>query len=314
MTEKLVVFLRGGRTQEINMWRFYHFDPRREVNIGVIKLVYFDYPAGKIKTWNKWVPERGKAPKKPPDKVDDIEPKVNIRFDDGSIDTDESLPSVLGFYDFLKKQPNQTILSIQIFSHGDYDGPIIWNHSFENVDKDDFSLDRDPHDSEFRRRDFFGKNPLAGGEGAKVGRALATNAFIKIWGCTEDSKYRVMLRKYINTKQDDEGKIKRKQILENYVDVVEKSFALLLAQTLRTTVWSAPVGWGSNPYARRNENFKYTGKFPPNLQNELWWRIPALTREYRQFFTGTLRAPLDSTLYLGYKNSWFQAIKASLRS
>jgi hypothetical protein len=295
------------------VWRFFHFDPIRDVKLGSVKLVYFDYPTGKIKTWNKWIPKRGHAPKQAPDKVEDISPKIHIRLYDGSVDNSELLPSVLGFYDYIKRQPKRSIVSTQIFSHGYYDGPIIWNPSYENVDESDFSQDRDPHDSEFRRRDFFGRNPLAGLEGVRFAQALSTNAFIKIWGCNKNDDYKTLIDTILKAKQDASGRIESRTSLENYINTLKATFALLLSQTIKQTVWAAPVGWSTRSYNINRESFKYAGQFPPNLRTELWWRVPTLTLKYRRFFTSTLGARLDSTCYLGYKNGWFQTIRANLR-
>lgn len=310
MTTRQVIFVRGGKTSDIVVWRFFHFHPVTAVNVGIVKLVYFDYPEGKMKIWNSWTPKQGKAPTARPDMETDIAPAIHIRFADGSIDTSEKRPSALGVYDFIKKQAAGSVASLQIFSHGDYDGPIIWADSFENVDKSNFTLDRDPYDTEFRRRDFFGKNPLGGTEGTKFANAFAPGALVKIWGCTEDEKYRRLIRNYNNLSSNKENDAKRLVILENYLDILDVTYALLMARLLKQTVWAAPIGWGTNPWGDQ----PYKGSFPPNLTRELWWRVPAFVSSYRRFYTNLLGAKLDATHYVGFNQSWFISSRAKLKT
>ena len=307
MVDNQVIFVRGGKTQPMNVWRYFHFHPSRDVSIKSVKLVYFDFVDGTIKIWNKWSPNRGRAPQSPPDQTNEIKPKINIRFSDGSIDTGPKLPSVLSLYDYVKKQPKDSIWSFHIFSHGYYDGPIIWADSYELNNNPNLTLPRDAHDSEFRRRDFFGHNPLAGAEGKKFARAFAPGAFVKIWGCNEDSTFRVALIRYLKEKNT----VRQNTILEGYLDAIQNTYALSLSRLLNEHVWAAPVGWGTNPYS---DTLKYKGKFPPNLRRELWWRIPAFTPKFRRFYKRILNAQLDATHYIGYHQTWYQRSRNSLSS
>lgn len=295
-----VIFVRGGKTPDKLVWRNFHFDPSRDRQVGTVKLSYFDYPNKKLKIWNRWVPKHGKAPEGTPDSEEEIEPQIEVRLSDGSIDRGTKLPSCLAVYEYVKKQPASSVVSFQIFSHGDYDGPILWAHSFENVDKDDLTLPRDDHDTEFRRRDFHGGNPLSGAGGLFFADAFKSPALVKIWGCNEDSKYRVLLRSFLHTPKNRQEK--RRTILESYLEILDRTFALDFGRLLHQPVWAAPVGWGTTPWG----NEPYKGNFPPDLDKELWWRVPStFTRSYRELYTDVLRAPLDITRYVGFEAGWY---------
>lgn len=309
MATEHVVFVRGGKTHESLPWMFFHFHPTQGVLPSAVKLSFFDYPNKKLQVWNNWRPKRSRAAPTSPNHEEELRHQVHVRQSDMTLDTSEKLPSVLALYEYIKKQPKGSIASLQVFSHGDYDGPILWNHSFENSDKNDLSKPRDAHDTEFRRRDFFGGNPLAGGEGRKFAEAFSPgNALVKIWGCTEDVKYRLLLRKMLRQRNDTAGKIRQIDMLDDYLDILDVIYALNLSRLLKVPVWSAPVGWGSNPWGE----LKYRGRFPPNIKTERWWVIPAFVSKYRQIYRSRLGAPLDATRFVGYSNGWMSTARSSL--
>lgn len=124
-----------------------------------------------------------------------------MRLVDGTLDdAGPDRASVLALYDWVKAQPKASIRSLQVFSHGWQGGPILWNSSefdpagnhLDPLDK----LARDPHDTDFRIRDFFGTNPLAGAEGGKFADAFTSDALIKLWGCVAPPGPRAALRQY----------------------------------------------------------------------------------------------------------------------
>lgn len=298
MPEQQVIFVRAAKTPPETVWRFFHFHPFKDIK-PIVKLVYFDFTAGTISTWRIWKPEHGHAPRKKPDKVTEITPKIQIRFDDGKIDKGPPRASVLGLYDYIKNQPSKSVLSLQIFSHGDYQGPITWAESFEEEKiRDNIKADRDPHDSEFRLRDFYGENPLAGKEGKRFANAFVPTPFVKLWGCNADRRYRILLNRYI----DEKDAVKKKIHMKTYLEMLDSTYSILLSRLLNNYVWAAPLGWGSNPYSSQ---LKYVGTFPPNLRTQHWWRIPAFAKKYRRVFRQDLHALVDATHYVGHHGRWY---------
>src|SRR5687767_1190805 len=108
MAEKKVVFVRGGLTDAAFPWMYFHFDPKKDILIGPVTLVYFDYPEGKLKIWSGWTPKRGSVPPPNPDSEEALMPSVQIRKADGTIDTGPEKPSVLALYNWVKAQPKET--------------------------------------------------------------------------------------------------------------------------------------------------------------------------------------------------------------
>jgi hypothetical protein len=315
---KQVVFVQGGKKKEEAFpWMFFHFDPFTDVDPGTVDLVYFDYPAGKLKTWKNWNKKRGKAPAAAPDSEVELLPKVKLRLEDGTLDTGPDKPSVLAFYDFMQNQPKGSIVSLQIFSHGWMGGPIIWDTfefgpAGEDISADD-TLDRDAHDTDFRIRDFFGKNPLAGAGGRKFAEAFAPDALIKLWGCVAPEGIRSMVRNFVKAPKGSAGDATRKAHLKDYLDAVSASFAHIMARELKLSVWAAPLGWGSDPGTniptnRGNLKVRYSKTFPPDLKKDQWWRVSWFFRNQDRgasFYLDTLKARVDKVDFVEYKQAWF---------
>lgn len=323
-----IVFVRGGKTDPAFPWMYFHFDPWKDVKPkpAPVSLVYFDYPEGKRKTWKNWVPKHGKAAPRDPDAEEDLAPKIKIRLLDHSIDTGPEKPSVLALYDWVKRQPRESISALHVFSHAWPNGPVIWVDSYENRSSEDLNADRDPNDSEFRRRDFFGRNPLADAEGRRFTAALAPNALIKFWGCNEGLHWegdaprsnstgmplRKMILEFMKISKGAEGKAARGIILASYLEWIRASFQFTVASELGIPIWAGPLGWGSTPWDndelpdRSTRILHYKGSFPPDLTTERWWRVSAhFTGQFRKFFRNTLKARIDATGYVEYKQSWF---------
>ena len=319
---KQIIFVRGKNTQDKFVWRYFHLHPTKVDQFahfyyesgyksGVFKLIYFDYPTGKVKIWNKWVPKRGKPPTAQPDRVEDINPQIHIRSSEGTIDKSQKYPSILGLYDFIQAQPHHSIVSLQIFSHGYYGGPVIWNDSYEDSQLTQLTDDRDVHDTEFRLRDFFGKNPLAGKKGVKFAKAFCPGALVKIWGCFAEQNYIMLIWRWHKLSNTPKNNEKRAELLDLYLFGVEFSYAFLLSRLLKQTVWGVAVGWGSNPFGK-DQSYPYLANFPPKLDREMWWSVHTFTGKYRRFYTDVLKASIDATNYVGYNNKWFtQAQRAN---
>lgn len=295
-TRKQVLFLRGGRTPPARPWQYFHFAPRHDLSLGTVRLVYFDYPGGKLKIWHEWTQKRAlREPTWKPDEEKDLEPVVQTYYWDKETQTlqkGEEHPSVLAFYDYVKAQPRESIRSLQVFSHGFVEGPIIWNNSF---DRDPGNQARDPQDTEFRLKDFEEGNPLSGEEGEKFARAFHPEAFVKLWGCDTERFTRTIIDRYYETTND-----LQKAYLKDYLAAISYTYSMKLAQLLRLTVWASPTGWGTSAAA----DLPYKKKFPPDLDKELWWRVDFFNSSHRHFYTEVLRADLDATYYAGYNDSW----------
>ena len=320
---KQVVFVQGGKTHETAYpWMFFHFDPAKETNPGPVTLVFFNYPAGKIQTWKSWTPKRARVAPANPDTEEDLTPTVAIRQEDESLG--EEKPSVLALYDWVKKQDAESIISLQVFSHGWMGGPILWN-SYEYYGPDgapignDYKLPRDPNDTEFRLRDFFGNNPLAGPEGAKFARAFASDAFIKLWGCVAPDGLRPPVQNYNFAARTDREKAANQAHLKNYTDSLASCFALVMAQNLKLPIWASPLGWGSDPSSTvptsyragvaQNLNLSYRGTFPPDLTKDQWWRVSWFFRNQdrgAKFYQDVLKARTDAVDYIEYTARWFR--------
>jgi hypothetical protein len=150
---------------------------------------------------------------------------------------------VLCLYNWVKKQPKESIRSLQVFSHGWMGGPIIWNSSEFDSDGNHMEAldgqDRDPHDTDFRMRDFVGSNPLAGAEGAKFAQAFTPTALIKLWGCVAPTGMRGKMQRYIGAPEGKRGDQARKAHLLDY-----------LTRSVRAFRWRWRHGWIS-PCGRR---------------------------------------------------------------
>jgi hypothetical protein len=346
MANKTIVFIHGSDPKQSDTpWMFYHLHSSRYGNPVLsdgttFDLVYFDFFDGTRKTWKNWTAQRSQKPPADVPVTDVLKPTVKIRDQQGiEYAGGKEYPSVLAFYEWVKGQPAKSIASIQIFSHAVIHQPVLFASSYEwgddNTKKFDPTADRDPHDTEFRLRDFEGKNPLnAGdpwgnsGELAKFRAALDPDVFIKVWGCGEQTyshndgdPIRKLVRDFLAVKSGKAGDTQRNQLLLSYMDHVKQFFPYRLAERLDIPVWAGPVGWGSDPYdidgvfnkaTYARDKHKYLGKFPPNLdKKELWWRISLNFRQNKnlseKFFKGTLKAKMDVLGYVEYKKSWVTA-------
>jgi hypothetical protein len=341
----VVLVLAGWGTDPAFPWMFFHLHPNIEPALESVNLAFFDYPAGKLKIWKNHILKRGKAPKQSPDLETELIPKVKLRLESGRIDdTGPERASVLALYEWVKKQPNRSVRSLQVFSHSETVGPILWN----SWERDSFGdqLDpwdgrvRDPHDTDFRIRDFEGVNPLAGAEGKKFADAFTADAFIKLWGCNAEEIPRSYLRSYVkdSSKKGSRADKTRNQDpqldLRSYLHHIELSFPMRMAIRLNLAVWASPVGYGSffGPTVETNRStdppcplpdaetkgakkrycypVKYRGEFPPDLRKDRWWRVSWFFRNQDKgadFFRNVLKARIDATDFVEYKKSWFDA-------
>lgn len=335
MPANCVVFVQGGKAKEAAFpWMFFHLDPHKEPADEAVNLAFFDYPAGKLKIWKNLVLKRGKPPTATPDSEEELTPKVKIRLADGT--TDDAGPdraSVIALYDWVKKQPKGAIRSLQVFSHGWMGGPIIWNTSEFNAAGDRLQpldgAERDAHDTDFRMRDFVGKNPLAGAEGKKFADAFAADAFIKLWGCVAPLGIRPQLQRYVRAPRGSRGDAIRKAALQNYLDSIGNSFPMEMAVRLNLAVWAAPIGYGSEPGSNVPTNrssdppcpgnadshcmaVRYRGKFPPDLRKDRWWRVSWFFRNQdggARLYRDVLKADIDATDFVEHTKSWFEDAK-----
>jgi len=336
---RTVVFVQGGRANEASHpWRFFHLHPTTEPAPESVDLVFFDYPAGQRKTWKNLLLKRGEPPPQAPDTVEDLTPKVKIRLLGGA--TDDSGPdraSVLALYDWVKLQPKASIQSLQVFSHGWQGGPILWG-SYEYDEEGRRRLDpldgseRDPQDTDFRIRDFYGTNPLADAEGRKFADAFASGAFIKLWGCVAPLEPRAMLRLYTQAPSGEKGDASRMAGLRGYLAGLANSYPMKMATQLNLSVWAAPLGYGTDPGSKVPTNrasdppcspakptshcmtVKYKGKFPPNLNEDQWWRASWFFRNQdggARFYTDVLKAKIDAVDFVEHSGTWFTDIARS---
>jgi hypothetical protein len=349
MVAKTLVFIHGSDPKQANTpWMFYHLHPSRYAKPSLsegetFKLVYFDFERGERKEWNAWTASRSRnPPTSGPDTTVALTPKVKIRDESGQpYDPEIEVPSVLAFYEWMKAQPAKSIVSIQIFSHGVTYQPVLFARSYEWGDdvykQTTPTEERDPNDSEFRLRDFEGKNPLSStnigadpwapsSELGKFRAALTDDAFIKIWGCGEQTLYghgeaiRKLLTDFVAIKPSKTNEVRRAVLIDNYLDHIQEYFAFRLAKALNLPVWAGPVGWGSDPYEIDGDpksstatRYAWTGKFPPDLRKkDHWWRVSinfTFNKRLTDFFKSTLRASLDPMGYVEYTPSWLRAAR-----
>jgi hypothetical protein len=348
MAGTTLVFIHGSdKNQADTPWMFYHLHPSTYTTPVLSEgktfdLAYFDFYEGTLKTWKGWNATRGRKPPGGTPTSVDLAPKVKIRDQLGVEYAGEpEHPSVLALYDWVKKQPAGSIASIQIFSHAVVHQPVLFAASYEwgdNPDKKwDLTAERDPTDTEFRLRDFEGKNPLnnddpwstdASGELGKFKKALDPDVFIKVWGCGEQTyshndggPIRKLVMDFLGAPSGKKGDPERNRLLLSYLDHVKEFFPYVLAARLDLPVWAGPVGWGSDPYevdgvfnkaTFAKDKYTYLGKFPPNLdKKELWWRISINFRSNKsivgKFFKDALKAKLDPMGYVEYKKTWVTA-------
>jgi len=330
---KTVVFVQGGRANEASYpWRFFHLHPTTEPTPESVDLVLFDYPAGQRRTWKNLLLKRGQPPTQAPDEVADLTPTVKLRLVDGSIDdAGPDRASVIALYDWVKTQPKDSVRSLQVFSHGWQGGPIIWNTSeFDPAGNQLDPLDkqaRDPNDTDFRIRDFFGTNPLAGAEGRKFADAFTSDALIKLWGCVAPPGPRAALRRYTRAPSGTRGDQARAAALQQYLTSIGASFPLQMAAQLNLSVWAAPLGYGSEPGAKVPTNrasdppcssanpdshcmsVRYKGTFPPDLNQHQWWRVSWFFRNQdggARFYTDVLKANIDAVDFVEHRGTWFE--------
>jgi hypothetical protein len=319
-----VVFVQGEKKKEDKFpWMFFHLDPWKDPAPSPVKLVYFDYPAGKLKIWDNHILKRGKAPTQVPDSEADLTPKVKVRLRNGTVDASgPDRPSILALYDWVKKQPRGSIRSLQIFSHGWIGGPIIWDTYEYDPAGDELDMfdgkDRDPHDADPRIRDFVGNNPLSGFSGMDFAQAFASDALIKIWGCVAPEGVRGPMRNYLRAPKGSRGDAARQAHLKDYLESIEGSYAMEMAKRLDLAVWASPMGYGSEPHTkvpmsrRRELKVRYMGEFPPKLDQHQWWRVSWFFRNQDkgvQFYKDVLKARVDAVDFVEYKRSWFEDAK-----
>ena len=306
MPKKEIIFVRGGKINGNVPWKFFHFHPTKMIDMNGLQLTYFDYPESKLKVWDSFNSSsfryKNKFKLPVPSRESNLSPLINPRQSDGTVDASESIPTVLSLYNYIKSRPDNSIKSLQIFSHGDYDGPIIWNYVYE-LDKDLASA-RDIHDTEFRKKDFFGSNPLASSEGNKFRKKFTKDAYVKIYGCNEDYKYRKKIISFFESKKTSE-KILIKKL---YLDEIKETYAFYLSKTLGLEVWGAPLGWGTTQYPDKGE--KYMGVYPPKKGHN-WWIVSKHFRNYKKnkylsFYKIVLKAPIDSGRFIGYSTKWLK--------
>jgi hypothetical protein len=317
---KTVVFVQGGKANEADYpWMFFHLDPWTEPKPEPVDLVFFDYPAGKLKVWKNHTLKRGKAPTAAPDSETELTPKVKIRLHDGTTDdANPDRPSVLALYEWVKKQPKASIRSLQVFSHGWQGGPIIWNSSEFDPAGDLLhpldGKDRDPNDTDFRIRDFVGSNPLAGAEGRKFADAFAADALIKLWGCVAPEGVRGQMQRFIRAPRGSRGDATRAAHLQDYLDAIGRSFPMEMAVRLDLAVWASPLGYGSEPGSKVPTNrgevsVKYRGAFRPDLKKDRWWRVSWFFRNQdrgARFYQDVLKARVDAVDFIEHRKTWFE--------
>ena len=323
MRANTVVVVQGGKKNEAHYpWMFLHLDPFKDPPSQPIDLVYFDYPNGKLKIWRDHTFVRGKAPTAAPDEETELEPKVKLRQVDGTLDPGPERATVLAFYNWMRTQLFESILCLHIFSHGWQGGPLIWNTSEYGTDGRLMEMwdeqDRDPHDADFRIRDFYGNNPLAGGRGAEFSLKFAPGAFIKLWGCVAMAAARAPLRAYMQTRPGKEHDATRKAHLIDYLRNVHSSFQMQMARRLDLPVWASPSGYGSDPSAdipigaNRRLRVTYKGKYPPDLTKDQWWRVSWFFRNQdrgAKFYQDVLNARIDPADFVEHTERWYTDAK-----
>jgi hypothetical protein len=338
MANKQVIFVQGGRRNEaVYPWMFFHFDPHRDADPGPVDLVYFDYPDGKLKIWRNWNKKRGKPPQAEPDTEEELVPKVKIRLNTGELDPGPERASVLALYDYVKKQPKESVRSLQVFSHGWFTGPILWNSSERGPNgegiADDVSKPRDPNDVDFRARDFHGSNPLAAGEGVKFAQVFTSDALIKLWGCLPFPVIRgfigprAHIQNYFSAPKGGKGDAAREAHLKSYLQLVGGTFPMQMALILNLPVWASPFGYGSNggtvvptayaPDGSVSKSFttKYKGTFPPNLKADHWWRVSwffANQDRGDELYRDVLKARIDAVHFVEHRKSWYEEAEKRL--
>lgn len=322
-----VVFVRGERTHQNFPWMFFHLEPYRDPAPTPVRLAFFDYPEGTLKIWNTLQLKRGRAPQAAPDSETPLTPVTQLRQVDGSLDSGPPRATVLSLYDWIKAQPSGSIRSLQIFSHSWEGGPVLWN-SYEFDDDGTPKLGhegpRDPHDADFRVRDFYGSNPLSGAEGRKFSKAFTSAPLIKLWGCTrpEPDDRRINVQRYMSAPRGSAGDAARNENLRTYLEFVGRNFPTHMAVRLGLPVWAAPFGWGSD-YSTRIPTGKHShiqvtfrGVFPPDLARDHWWRVSWFFRHGvgARFYADVFKARIDPTDYVEYKTSWYNAVLGRVRA
>ena len=319
MATETVVFVLGAKINAAFPWMFHHLDPLNDTTPPTVKLALFDYPNGKLRIWNSMVLKRSKnAPTATPDSETALTPTTQLRQRGGGLDPGPPRASVTALYDWVKAEPAGTIRSLQVFSHGWAGGPILWDTwEFDDTTGNELTVgdaDRDPHDTDFRVRDFLGINPLAGMEGAKFKAAFTSDPFIKLWGCVAPHDARAPLRNYMRVANGSAHDDERKAHLKDYLKGVESSFALWMASKLDIPVWASPYGWGADygsnvPTIRdKSINVTYSGVFPPVLTRDQWWRVSWLFKNSdpgARFYRDVLKTRLDAVDYVEYRKDWY---------
>ncbi|MET0808641.1 MAG: hypothetical protein ABWX93_07795 [Pseudoxanthomonas sp.] len=313
---RTVVFVQGGKKNEADFpWMFFHLDPDKEAAPESVCLVFFDYPNAKLKIWKNILLKRGSAPTAAPDSETVLLPWVKMRNADGTLGGER--PSITLMYDWVKRQPKQSIRSLQVFSHGWMGGPIVWNSAeYDPAGKKLEPLDqkpRDPNDTDFRIRDFFGSNPLAGAEGRKFADAFASDALIKLWGCVAPDGIRQQMQNYLKAPKGSSGDAARKAHLADYLGSIGDSFPMVMASELNLAVWAAPIGYGSEPgpvvpVTGGEKKVVYRGTFPPDLGKDRWWRVSWFFRNQdrgARFYTDVLKARIDAVDFVEHRKAWF---------
>lgn len=305
-------------------WMYTHFLPDREQLPGKVDLVFFDYPGGVIKEWKAWTFARGKKEPPSPTTTTPIPNLVRPRKENGKLKKKE-VGSVVELYTWVKSQKKGSIKALHVYSHSSEQGPAVWDtYQFTSAGKkmpSDLDLDRDPHDTDFRVRDFFGNNPLAGSAGRAFADAFAPDASIKLWGCNAMEGQRSVVRDYLDQPTGADGDPKREALLKVHVDALIRSFPVALAEQLNLKVWASPLGWGSDysehiPITgRRHLKVSYQKTFPPDLKKDQWWRVSWFFKNYDHaddFYTKVLNASIDAVHYVLYERAWIGPMRKKL--
>ncbi len=320
---KEFIFVRGKGVDEEYPWMFYQTHWREDKVKRNIKLTYFDYDfeirgkafevKPKIKTWNS-INLGGKRITKEPTKGNSYSEKLmqhDINNPDyrgtKSKNIPTSLPSCLLLYDYIKKRPDNSISSLQLFTHGVYNGPILYSEVYEYHNdlnkKYDRYQDRDKRDTEFRLRDFYENNPLslASDERHKIRRKFTHDSFIKLYGCDYfDGQSGSILRKALR------GELEKG--FEEYVRTVFYSYPFLLSLLTSKVVWAPPVGYGTNFSSRDSSGKKktYAGVYPPK-KGQHWWDVPVFVdpknktlSTLKDWYVNKFKFQIDSVGFVGY--------------
>lgn len=275
----VVIYVLGRENDDARVWENAHpRGPRSDTT-----LVYFDYVAEKRKSWLKW---NGDQP-----------PKVKP-------DEEQKISSVLDLYDFIKKAKAFTITELHFFTHGYEGGPVLYNTYDDSTDE----TKRDPTDKDPRIKDFSIDDVIGGRSHSDFAGSFASNALIKLWGCTHLEQYRQLIKRdFYKRKATDQEKADIKTRLRNFIR--DGTYQYQLAHALGQPVYAAPLGWGSNPYlpfgvygAKANGMKPKSRKVWPPKVGDRWWCVSQhfYPDRGREFYRDELKATIDILDFVAY--------------